>query len=156
MKTAGHNFGAGTARRAVRPRPSPAGSAKPPRRRRGFTLPEVLATMVLMGIVLPVVATGISGALAAASRARLTAQAATLGETKLSELIVTAQWSSASGGGDFGPDWPGYRWECQTASRDYGATEIVLKVTWQERGTDKFLLLSTMAYDNTLTMGSTP
>ena len=126
------------------------------RRSRGFTLPEVLATMVLMGIVLPVVMSGISGALGAASRAKNTAQAATLGETKLSELIATAQWSSASGGGDFGQDWPGYRWECQTATRDYGATEIILKVTWTERGADRFLVMSTMAYDNTQTMGTSP
>ncbi|MGA2500357.1 MAG: type II secretion system protein [Tepidisphaeraceae bacterium] len=140
MRTAGHNF-----RRHSTTRQG---------RCSGFTLPEVLATMVLMGIVLPVVMSGMSAALAASSRARSTAQAATLGETKLSELIATSQWSSASGGGDFGPDWPGYRWECQTVTRDYGATEIVLKVTWQERGTDRSLLVSTMAYDNTLTMGT--
>lgn len=123
-------------------------------RRRGFTLPEVLATLVLMGIVLPVVMRGISGAMAAASRAKFTAQATTLGEAKLSELIATSQWSSAAGGGDFGQDWPGFKWECQTTTRDYGATEIVLRVTWNERGADRSILLSTMAYDNTLTMGT--
>ena len=54
----------------------------------GFTLVEVLATLVLMGIVIPVAMHGVSIAMSAASNARKTAEAATLAETKLNELLV--------------------------------------------------------------------
>ncbi|GMV95857.1 MAG: type II secretion system protein [Phycisphaerae bacterium] len=113
-----------------------------------FTLPEVLATMMLMGIVLPVVMSGVSTALSAAERARNTAQAATLGEAKLAELVATGQWGLTAGGGDFSPDFPQYRWVCQTATRDFGAVEIILQVSWIERGMERSLLLSTIAYEN--------
>lgn len=111
--------------------------------------------MVLIGIVVPVVMRGISIGLQAAERARNTAQAATLGEGKLIELMATRDWSLMSSGGDFSPDWPQYRWSCQTVSRDFSAVEVVLQVSWMERGVEQSLALSTMAYDDTLTTTGT-
>lgn len=115
-----------------------------PRSRHGFTLVEVLATIVLLGIVLPVAMRGVSVALRSASTARHTAEAATLGENKLNELLVSGEWSVLSGSGDFGQDWPGYKWTCQSASLEFG-TEIVLEVTWTERGQEQSLVLATIA-----------
>ena len=56
--------------------------------RRGFTLVEVLATLVLLGIILPIAMRGVSMAMAAASNARRTAEATSLAEAKLNMLLV--------------------------------------------------------------------
>jgi len=132
------------ARRHARRARVPAPGATP---RPGFTLIEVLATLVLLGIVLPVAMRGLSVALSAASKARHTATAAQLAETKLNEMVVGGQWSTTVVSGDFSPDYPQYQWTCQTSPRDYGLTEIVLTVTWIERGSQRSLSLSTLAAD---------
>jgi prepilin-type N-terminal cleavage/methylation domain-containing protein len=114
-------------------------------RRRGFTLVEVLATLVLLGIVLPVAMRGVSMAMAAAAHARHTAEATTLAEAKLNELVADGTWASGSLSGDFSPDQPEYQWSCLTATRDYGLTEIAIRVTWNERGYVRDLVVATLA-----------
>jgi len=114
----------------------------------GFTMPEVLATMLLIGIVVPVAMAGLSLALAAAGHARHTAQAATLGEAKLMELVATGQWMMATGSGDFSPDWPDYHWRSQMTTLDFDANQIQLQVTWTERGMEQSLSVTTIVYDN--------
>jgi prepilin-type N-terminal cleavage/methylation domain-containing protein len=124
-------------------RRSPAGLAG-----RGFTLPEVLATLVLIGIVLPVVMRGVSLAMAASSHARYVAQAASLAEAKLTELVTTGQWTLSGTSGDFGPEWPQYRWIDQVYGFEFGASEIVLQVFWTERGAEQSLNVATIVYEN--------
>ena len=121
--------------------------ARPVHRDGGFTLIEVLATLLLVGIVLPVTMRGVSLALAAASNARHTAEATTLAETKLAEITTDTLSATTDGSGDFGPDYPGYAWASQRASRDYGLTEIMVRVSWAERGQPKWLTISTLKYD---------
>ncbi|HEV8377776.1 MAG TPA: type II secretion system protein, partial [Tepidisphaeraceae bacterium] len=60
--------------------------------RRGFTLLEVLATLILIGIILPAVMGGISLATAAAGEAKHKVEAVSLAQTKLSELLATTQY----------------------------------------------------------------
>src|SRR4051794_22072547 len=122
-------------------------SAVDRRQRAGFTLVEVLATMVMLGIVLPVAMRGVSIALAAASSARHRTEAAELASAKLDSLVATGEWSATAPSGDFGTDYPGYSWTVQMATRDYGVTEIMLTVTWQERGQPRTLNLATMVSD---------
>ena len=69
---------------------------RPATRRGGFTLIEVLATMLLLGIVLPVAMRGVSVALSAAGTARHLSEAAVLAEAKLNEL-ATPGASGAAG-----------------------------------------------------------
>lgn len=116
--------------------------------RRGFTLIEVLATLILMGIVLPVAMRGVSVALAAASRAKHLSIASGLAEQKLNQLIVENAWSSSQTSGDFTPDHPDYTWTCQSATRDYGVSEIELRVNWIERGQQRSFVVSTLAYES--------
>ena len=116
-------------------------------RRRGFTLIEVLATMTLLAIVLPVAMRGVSIALFAADSARHRSEAASIGEAKLNTLISTGEWSVSGASGDFGSDWPGYQWNLQTAQCDFNVTEIVLTVTWTERGQQRSLPVATMVSD---------
>jgi prepilin-type N-terminal cleavage/methylation domain-containing protein len=121
----------------------------PPRRRtRAFTLIEVLVTMLLLAILLPVIADGLSISAAAASSARRQTEAAGLAQDELNQLLTSGDWSSVTSG-DFGSDHPGYRWSCQNAVGDNGVTQIMLNVTWDERGRPRQFALSTMINTNT-------
>ncbi|HEV2296164.1 MAG TPA: type II secretion system protein [Tepidisphaeraceae bacterium] len=115
------------------------------KRLRGFTLVEVLATLVLLGIIVPVAMRGVSIGLAAASTARRTAEAASLAQAKLNELVLDGTWQTSGTTGDF-PDHPEYRWTCANVSRDYGTYEVALTVTWTQRGHERMLSLSTLVY----------
>jgi prepilin-type N-terminal cleavage/methylation domain-containing protein len=115
------------------------------RRRSGFTLVEVLASLVIMGIVLPFAMRGASLAMHAGSVARHQAEAATLGEAKLTEMVSMGSWAD-TGQGDFGNDFPQYRWSMENIQRDIGVTELNLSVIWQERGEDRSIKLSTYVY----------
>jgi len=118
------------------------------RRGGGFTLVEVLATLVLIGIVIPVALKGVSVAVNSASHAKRQAEAATLAESKLSEMVAQGDWSMGAGSGDFGTDYPGYTWTCQTATPDpnVNVTEVTVSVVWKERGQDRQLNMSTLVY----------
>jgi len=116
-------------------------------RRPAFTLVEVLATLVLLGIVLPVAMKGVSTALAMSSRAKHTAEAAALAQTKLNQFIIDPA-NNAATSGDFAPEHPEYRYTIETQPRDYGLTEVMLRVTWTERGEPRSLAVSTFAYES--------
>jgi prepilin-type N-terminal cleavage/methylation domain-containing protein len=115
------------------------------RRRRGFTLVEVLATLVLLGIILPIAMRGVSMAMAAASNARRTSEATSLAEAKLNMLLADGTWASGSLSGDFSPDQPEYQWACLTQNRDYGLTEVAVRVTWSDRGHVREMIVATLA-----------
>ena len=124
------------------------------KRRHGFTLVEVLATLVLLGIVLPIAMRGVSTAMQAASKAKRTAEATSLAETKLNELVADGTWASGSQSGDFAPEQPEYQWACLTAVRDYGLTEVAVRVTWMDRGQVREMIVATLtsqATSNTAT-----
>jgi prepilin-type N-terminal cleavage/methylation domain-containing protein len=141
--------------------------------RRGFTLVEVLATIALLGIVLPVAMQGVSIATGIASTARHRSEAGALAESKMTELIITQQW--ANGGtmsGDFGQDFPDYTWQAQiipwnasqyvnsntpdtsgsTTATDTGTAannppqQLDVRVTWRGRTGDQYVQLSTLVY----------
>jgi prepilin-type N-terminal cleavage/methylation domain-containing protein len=118
------------------------------KRSRGFTLIEVLATLMLLAIVLPVAMRGVQIALRSASNAKHTAEASALAETKLNELIVTGQWASSSAGGDFSPEHPEYAWTFENVPRDYNLNEVFVTVTWTERGMPRTIRLATLAYQS--------
>jgi general secretion pathway protein I len=117
------------------------------RGRGGFTLPEVLATLLLVAIVLPSVMQGISLATAAAGTARQRSEATALAESKLNELTATSQWQSGGLSGDFGPDWPGYTWQAEAQSWvEPSARQLHVHVRWYARGRDYDVTLSTLVY----------
>lgn len=124
--------------------------------RNGFTLVEVLATMVLMGIIIPVAMRGISISMQAATHAKHTNEAAILAETKLNDLVSTGTWNTAGANGDFGDEWADYRWACQSVARnDASVTEVAVSVSWNERGAERSVTVSTLLYEPDL-MGVMP
>jgi prepilin-type N-terminal cleavage/methylation domain-containing protein len=124
------------------------------RMERGFTLIEVLAAILLIGIVVPVAMHGISGALGAADTAHHTAEAAELGEQQLNQMIADGTITTASSG-DFGAAYPAYSWTMQTNQRDYGVSELVMTITWNASGGQRSLKLSTMLSTETSTSTTT-
>ena len=68
---------------------------------RGFTFVELLATMVLISIVMPVAMRSIGLCTQIAGQSRRQIEAVWLAKTKLTELIVTEDWENGSGRGGF-------------------------------------------------------
>lgn len=130
-------------------------------RRCGFTLIEVLATMLLIAIVLPAVMRGISAASSTATLTRHRTEAAGLAEAKLAQLIATGEWQAGILSGVFGPDHPDYRWRAtvfawpldQTTA---GLQQVDCSVVWTARGGgEDFVTVSTLTYVRTTTGSST-
>ena len=114
--------------------------------RRGFTLLEVLATMALMAIILPAVMGAVSVASAAAGEAKHKVEAVSLAEMKLAEMSATAQEQQAASNGDFGADFPGYRYTTTIEVREQNLNQISVRVTWTSRGQERFVDLTSMVY----------
>lgn len=118
-------------------------------RGRGVTLMEVLATMVLVAIVLPVAMQAVTTSLRAASQARHQAEAARLAENKLNEYLVVRDSYQLTGSGDFGPNWPEYRWQSTSAALAYNVYEVSVAVSWTQRGQERQVVLTTLVYPPT-------
>ena len=118
-------------------------------RRRGLTLVEVLATIVMMAIVLPAAMQGITLCTATSVTARQRSEAAALAEAKLGELIATGDWQFGALSGEFGEAWPEYRWSGSAGawSSDPTMTELSVRVTWTSRQQEREIVLTTLIYD---------
>jgi len=128
-------------RSSVRPGLRPSG-----RRRGGFTLIEVLATLLLMAIAIPVLMQAVSVALNTADAARRKTEAAALAQSKLSELVATGDWQSAGTAGDF-PDHPAYHWQSAVQAWGDGSVEqLDVEVSWLEKGIERTYVVSTLVY----------
>src|SRR5262249_18597685 len=115
--------------------------------RSGFTLIEVLVTMALMGVVLPVVLNALSSAQFAASYARHSVEAATLGQRQLNQMIGELYTTGADTAGSSGTfdEIPGYTWQGdEELDTDLNLYTVTVKVTWQDRGQEQNVLLSSM------------
>jgi hypothetical protein len=64
-------------------------------------------------------------------------------------MVAQGDWQSGNTQGDFSPDFPQYQWQLQSAQRDLDVTELQLTVTWKERGVDRSINVSTLAYVST-------
>ncbi|MCX5643161.1 MAG: prepilin-type N-terminal cleavage/methylation domain-containing protein [Phycisphaerae bacterium] len=114
----------------------------------GFTFVELLVTMVLISIVMPVVMQTIGLCTRLAGQSRRQVEAACLAETKLTELTAAQDWESGSNRGDFGTDWPGYEWSMTVANwtEDSSVRQLDLAVTWRSVGRQRKITLSTLVY----------
>ncbi|MBL7189555.1 MAG: type II secretion system protein [Phycisphaerae bacterium] len=115
------------------------------RRCGGFTFIELLATMVLIGIIMPVAMHCIALCAGLGGQARRQIEAASLARTRLTELTVSDDWKTSQKDGDFGKDWPGYRWTAEVSSwTDSTMSQLDLTVFWQSRGKERMVTLSTL------------
>lgn len=109
-----------------------------------FTLPEVLATMVLLGVILPAALLALSTAMQASASARHTAESVELAQMKLAEIALDADSSRFTGTGDFGLQWQEYRWESSFTTGDFGVYIVTVRVSWNVRSVERTTSLSTM------------
>jgi prepilin-type N-terminal cleavage/methylation domain-containing protein len=118
------------------------------RRARGMTLIEVLATIVLMAIVLPVAMQGVSSAVAASQNARQRSEAVSLAESKLAQLVATGEWQYGMLAGDFGADWPDYQWRGEAVSWQSSTTlrQLSVRVSWVARNQERQVVVTTLVY----------
>ncbi|MDY7010189.1 MAG: hypothetical protein SVV80_05480 [Planctomycetota bacterium] len=113
-----------------------------------FTLIEVLTTLTLAAIVLPAVVDGILLSLATAGHARRQSEAVSLAQSKLAELVAGGQFHNSELTGDFGPDWPEYRWSAQVNTwEDTPLLQLDVSVNWTHRGKQRSVTLTTLIYE---------
>jgi len=116
------------------------------RGRRAFTLVEVLASLALVAIILPVAMKGISTAIQAAALARQRAQAASLAATTMAELITTGDLEEASAQGEF-EDYPNYHWTADIADWEGTAVrQLTVRVIWTAHGRERSVTLDTLVF----------
>ena len=102
---------------------------------RGFTFVEMLAAMAFLAILIPVVVSALMVSNRAAGIVERSTIAAQLGENRLGEMMLGDAWTTESSRGDFGAEWPGYRWEMkQTDWNAGGMTELAMNVFFQVQG----------------------
>ncbi|MDB5296239.1 MAG: hypothetical protein JWO31_2222 [Phycisphaerales bacterium] len=122
---------------------------RPASRRRGFTLIEVLTTILLMAIIVPVAMRAVSASTGAASSAQHRTIAAGLADSKLAELVATGDWQNGGTGGDFGEYYPEYSWQARvdTWATSAAVTQVQVVVSWTTaRRGDESLTVATLVY----------
>lgn len=126
-------------------------------RPRGFTLVEALATLALIGIVVPAVLGAVSVANRAAGVATHRVEAVLLAEAKLEEIRATRSWEDGAAEGDFATNAAGdliaaeesaegaYRWELTVEDGpDLTLQQLRLRVIWEQRGQEREVELVTL------------
>ena len=113
----------------------------------GFTFIELLATVVFIGIIMPVAMRSIALCTRLGGQSRKQVEAASLACTKLTELTCSDDWKTSEKSGDFGPDWTGYRWTTVVSNWiDSTVNQLDVTVTWQSHGKECSVTLSTLVY----------
>jgi len=120
----------------------------------GFTLLEVLAALLLVGLVLPAVMKGISMVSILASDSDHRYEALDLAETKLAEVLLEKTWqtsSSMSGRFDddyFDGEYKDYEWVLDVSNwTQADIKQVDIFVYWQQRNRQREIRLSTLVYD---------
>ncbi|MBN1507835.1 MAG: prepilin-type N-terminal cleavage/methylation domain-containing protein [Sedimentisphaerales bacterium] len=113
----------------------------------GFTFIELLATVVLIAVIMPVAMRSIGLCTRLGGLSRRQIEAASLAKAKMTELTVTGDWASGNQHGSFGGEWPGYEWRVSVTNwTDTTVREFDLTVLWESAGRQREVTLSTLVY----------
>lgn len=116
----------------------------------GFTFIEVLASLLFMAIVIPAVVTALTISNRAAISAERTNVAVQLGENRLNELLIDNTWSTGESRGEFGQEWPGFRWELTQGTWEIDSmTELTMEVFFPVQGNEQSVRLTTLVSSST-------
>ena len=115
----------------------------------GFTLLEMLATLVLMAIILPAAMKGISISSKMAGYSKKKVEASALAEAKLTEIIINKDWTDGEQQGDFEDEWSDYSWSLTVEDweKEESMQQVVLNVFWNTSGIERFVTLTTVVYN---------
>ena len=117
--------------------------------RLGFTLVEILAALLLIGLVLPAAMKGVSLATMLASDSSHKYEALNLAETKLAEILLQQEWKNSNGAGRFEDESETYQWTMYVSDWTMaGIKQVDLMVYWQQRNRQRNVTLSTLVYAN--------
>ena len=110
---------------------------------RAFTLAEVLVAIVFLALLVPVIMEGMSLSSRAAMMAERGTLAANLAQNKLDELRLD---ENADSSGDFGEDFPNYRWESEKISweTDSLVDSLTVRVLFDVQGREQSVSLTTL------------
>lgn len=124
--------------------PFPSGAGK--RSSKGaFTFVEILASMLFLAILVPAILQALTLANKASEVSERNAVAAELASNKLSDLTLNQNWTTAETKGDFGADWPGYRYEVNQAQWDQGGmNQLCVNVFYNVQGKERSVQLATL------------
>jgi type II secretion system protein I len=116
-------------------RPSPTNPAGRPGRRRGFTLVEVLASLLLMAIVIPVAMDGMSVASRVGILGQRKAAAMRVAERVLNELMIEQQTQQSSSTGTAVDGDTSYPWTMRVENWSEDAMQqLTVTVTFTVQG----------------------
>ena len=109
---------------------------------------EILAALMLVGIVLPAVMKGVSMARILASDSARKYEAMDLAENKLAEILLEKEWQGGAGSGNFEDEFEDYSWTMETSNSSVsGLKQIDVVVLWQQRNRERTISLSTLVYE---------
>lgn len=116
-------------------------------RSHGFTFVELLVTVMLIAVIMPVAMRSIGLCTRLAGQSRRQIEAASLAKTKLTELTVSGEWQNGDQRGDFGTDWPSYEWSATVANwTETSVRQVDVTVSWRSAGHEQQVTLSTLMY----------
>lgn len=97
----------------------------------GFTLLEVMIAIVIIATSFVVLLHNRNQSILMAEEARRITEATLLSSQRISEIERESFPEVGEDDGDFGEDFPGYRWHSQVAETPYETIhEVVLTVSW--------------------------
>jgi general secretion pathway protein I len=96
-------------------------------RQAGFTLLEVMVAVAIIAIGLTALLGSHSQSISLAEEANFNTTAALLAQEKMTELELAGFGAMSYDAGDFGEEFPGYRWEVKISRPDFGGIEDMAK-----------------------------
>jgi type II secretion system protein I len=120
---------------------------------RGFTLIEVLVTLLLIGIVIPAIMHAITAAAAAGNSARHRNDAASLANSQLASIILAvSQGQNPNLTGELEQDGFNYYWQATITpwnqdTSSMGIQDIDLTMKWTDGGRNESMTVSSLAYN---------
>jgi prepilin-type N-terminal cleavage/methylation domain-containing protein len=118
----------------------------------GFTLIEVLISLLYIAIVLPALMGAIVTASKIADGARRHDEASGLALAQLNQILADGTWQNGSSSGDFGVNFPDYKWQSNVQAwaadtSGMGVDQIDVTVSWKGPSSQELsVMLSTLAY----------
>ena len=96
-------------------------------RQQGFTLLEVMVAVAIIAIALTALLGSHSQSISLAGEAKFYTNAALLAQKKMAELELAGFDDLVGESGDFGEEFPGYRWEVKVDKADFEGFEEIAK-----------------------------